>query len=221
MPPVNWTDNVVNEYRQLEKNIEEPIELILVQDGADNRINEHDINFLIENIPSFRFIQYNINKGKGYAIRQGVSHAIGDIIIYTDIDFPYTLQSIIAIYAALKSNQYDIAVGVKNKDYYSHVPRSRRIVSKYLKWLIGVFLSMPITDTQCGLKGFRNKVKPLFLITSINRYLFDLEFIRNSFKEKYRVIAIPIELKNKIHFRQLNYRILFPEIINFIKLLFK
>ena len=81
---------------------------------------------------------------------------------------------------------------------------------------------MPVTDTQCGLKGFKRAVAPLFLATTIDRYLFDLEFVRNCYKsKKFRVQAIPVELNENVHFRKMNFRILLPEMFNFIKLLFK
>jgi len=80
---------------------------------------------------------------------------------------------------------------------------------------------MPITDTQCGLKGFKKLVAPVFLSTTVNRYLFDLEFVRNCFiANKFRVKAIPVSLNENVHFRSMNYRILFSESVSFIKLLF-
>ena len=80
---------------------------------------------------------------------------------------------------------------------------------------------MPITDTQCGLKGFTRRAAPTFLSTTIDRYLFDLEFVYKCFQSKqYRVQAIPITLKENVRFRRMNYRILLPEMANFVRLLF-
>jgi hypothetical protein len=126
------------------------------------------------------------------------------------------------VFNALRSNECDVAVGVKNNDYYANVPFVRRLISRYLQGLIRSFLSMPITDTQCGLKGFKRSVVPLFLQTTIDRYLFDLEFIRNCFRsKKFKVKAIPVALNENVHFRTMNYRILLPEMINFARLIFK
>ena len=81
---------------------------------------------------------------------------------------------------------------------------------------------MPITDTQCGLKGFKSEVKPVFLATTINRYLFDLEFIRNAYNiGNYQICAIPITLNPGVHFRPMNYKVLLPEMFNFIKILLR
>jgi hypothetical protein len=62
----------------------------------------------------------------------------------------------------------------------------------------------------------------LFLQTTINRYLFDLEFIRNCYKGKtLRVKPVPVALNENVHFRKMDYRILLPEMLNFVKLIFK
>jgi len=219
-PPKKWAQNIVTQYRLLQEHMPETTELILVEDGDDS-VTEDDIALLKKHIAAFQFVAYDVNRGKGYAIRQGAAQATGDIIIYTDIDFPYTTESITSIYTALKNDECDVAAGVKNETYYKHVPFSRRVISKNFRRLIKLFLSIPITDTQCGLKGFQKKLRPLFLQTTIDRYLFDLEFIRNSYKRRYRIKAIPIEIKPEVTFRIINYRVLLPELLNFVKLLFQ
>ena len=221
-PPAGWEHTICDNYRSFVQVTGGGGELILVMDGDSEDTDPAAIAYLKANIPQINIISYAVNRGKGYAIRQGVAAAGGDVILYTDVDFPYTLQSLMAVHDALCNDECDVAVGVKNDDYYRHVPFLRRVISRYLRFIIQLFLSMPVTDTQCGLKGFRKTVSPLFLNTTIDRYLFDLEFIRNCFKsKKYRVKAIPVALKENIQFRSMNYRILLPEMLNFARLLFK
>lgn len=220
-PASGWEQIVCSNCKAFEENILDPVEFIIVMDGPSATITPDSLSYLRQNISGLKVVQYAENRGKGYAIRQGVAVAAGDIIMYTDIDFPYTQDSMQAIYKSLANHELDVAVGVKDDAYYGHVPPLRRVISRFLRMLIRLFLSMPITDTQCGLKGLNRRVAPLFLKTTIDRYLFDLEFIRNCFKAKtYRVKAIPITLNENIHFRSMNYRILFSESVNFIRLLF-
>lgn len=219
-PPENWASNIIQEYRSISALIKDEVEFILVEDGTNSRLDA-GIVLLKATLPEFVCVQYAINRGKGFAIRKGMENAGGEILIYTDIDFPYTTESFYKIYSALKNKECDLAVGVKNDTYYTNAPLSRRILSKGLRRMIRFFLSIPITDTQCGLKGFTREMKPLFLKTSIDRYLFDLEFIRMAHGLKHAIKPIQIELNKNVQFRNMNYRILFPEIINFIKLVFR
>jgi len=221
-PPQGWEQHVCAAYLSFCNRIGEAVELILVIDGPSATVTGTALSVLQQNIAALKLVKYEQNRGKGYALRQGVAAATGEMIMYTDIDFPYTTDSMYAINECLKNNESDVAIGVKNDAYYAHVPYLRRIISRFLRTLTGLFLSMPITDTQCGLKGFRSSVAPLFLQTHIDRYLFDLEFVHSCFKnKKYRVKAIPVVLNENVRFRKMNYSILFPEMINFIKLLFK
>lgn len=220
-PPQGWEINVWKQYQAFSQAINTQVALIIVLDGENEALKDN-ITYLQQQIPSLRLIAYPENQGKGYAIRQGVLKANNDLIIYTDIDFPYTIASMVDIYNHLAHKNVDVAVGVKDQAYYGQVPYLRKVISRFLRALIRLFLSLPITDTQCGLKGFKKKVSPIFLQTTINRYLFDLEFIRNCFGHKsLNIKAIPIALNEEIQFRKMNTNILLPELFNFTLLLFK
>ena len=221
-PPAGWEQTICSAYEAFCLRIKQQVELVVVMDGNSGQISGEAIAYIHEHIPGIKLIRYEQNRGKGYAIRQGVAVASGDIIIYTDIDFPYTADSMFSVYSKLQQNECDVAIGVKDAAYYGHVPFLRRIISRFLRFFIRLFLAMPITDTQCGLKGFKKSVAPIFLSTTIDRYLFDLEFVRNCFRNKaLRVAAIPVTLKENVQFRSMNYRILLSESVNFMRLLFR
>ena len=96
------------------------------------------------------------------------------------------------------------------------------MVSKILQRFIKIlFPSLPVSDTQCGLKGMNEKGKNIFLQTKINRYLFDLEFILYSSKNHLKIRAIPVELREGIVFGRMNYKILLHESKNLWNILRK
>lgn len=221
-PNKNWQDIIVSGITELRKNTHQEIELILVDDGNTDKTLFSNLDALKKISSNFRFISYETNMGKGYAVRKGVAAATGDYIIYTDINLPYTTQSILQILQKLEEG-YHIVIGIKDDNYYSHVPIARKLISRTLRQLIKLFLRLPTTDTQCGLKGFHKDVVPIFTSTTINRYLFDLEFIRESYKPEYKfkVLPLPVTLKENITFSKMNSTILVHESLNFIKLLFR
>lgn len=220
-PPTNWAQIVQDRFLEFCDRTNTAAELILVIDG-DATIEQKTLDGISKSIERTTVIRYAENRGKGYATRQGVAAAKGDIVIYTDIDFPYTTESMMGIYSLLHDNKCDIAAGIKNEDYYSHVPQVRRTISRFLQSLIKTFLSMPITDTQCGLKGFNGNGRNLFLRSVTDRYLFDLEFIYTAYHTpNLRVLPVPVALRENVHFRKMNYRILLPEAANFLRILLK
>jgi glycosyltransferase involved in cell wall biosynthesis len=222
-PANNWVNAIIESYHDLSKLLPQTaIKIILVNDGSTKQIAESDINQLQQHLVNFQYIHYQVNRGKGYALRKGVAAADAPICLYTDVDFPYTTNSIMALLQQLTSAQFDIAAGVKNKNYYKHVPPFRRFISKLLRACTGFVLRLKVADTQCGLKGFNEKGKELFLSTTIDRYLFDLEFIFLASKNKQVTITpVPIELNENVHFSSMRLGILFTEAKNFITIFFK
>lgn len=190
-------------------------ELIVVNDGSSKNFTEGEEVLLAAS--GIRHVTYTENKGKGYALRQGVETAKGEYIIYTDIDFPYTHQSFLKVYETLKAGN-NVVIGIRGEEYYTHLPKSRVYISKFLRSLIRFFLRIPTDDTQCGLKGFNQKGKEVFLKTTINRYLFDLEFVFLSAREKLKMKTVEVELRPEVVLSKMNWKILLQEFGNFLKI---
>ncbi len=222
-PIAGWSQKVIEQVKALEERlVGERLLLILVNDGSTKGVDQADISALASALQHFQYIDEKENRGKGYAIRKGMVMAPAPICLYTDIDFPYELDSIYAIYETLKKGQADIVIGIKNEQYYENVPAHRIRISRFLKWLTRTFLHLSITDTQCGLKGFNQKGKLILLETQINRYLFDLELVYLA--DRYSSIqmkSIPIQLRDGVSFSKVNWRILWQEGWNFMQILWK
>lgn len=214
-----WKENLVKNFLKA-RAIENSIELILVNDGSTKNVVAEEIKATLAFIPEIKLVSYPVNKGKGYALREGVKAASGSLIIYTDIDFPYTYESFRKIYESLEESA-DVAVGVRGEEYYRHLPAARIRISKILRWFIKKFLQIPTDDTQCGLKGFNLRNKEIFLQTSINRYLFDLEFVFLSSKNKLSIKTIEVELRPEVVLSKMNWKILLQEAGNFLKIFLK
>lgn len=222
-PANNWVNTIIDNYRQLEIVLPQTtIQIIVVNDGSVKQIPENEILMLKQSIPLFQYIFYPVNRGKGFALRKGVELTTAPITIYTDVDFPYTPKSIVQILNELVNNNFDIAAGTKDNNYYKHVPFFRRFISKLLRACTGYILKLKVADTQCGLKGFNEKGKQVFLKTTIDRYLFDLEFIFLASKNpELKIVPVPIQLNENVHFSSMRMGILFTEAKNFLKIFVK
>ena len=222
-PPRNWAEALTVAVHEIQGALgaETEISLILVNDGSQQGLDAQQIAWIHGQIATFSYIAYTPNRGKGHALRTGVRAAAGTHQIYTDIDFPYTTASLVAVYRALIAGA-DIAAGVRDAAYYQHVPTLRRFISKFLRWMLRTFLRIKISDTQCGLKGFGPRGKALFLQTGIDRFLFDLEFIfLASGIEALRLVPVDVQLRPGIEFSKARMGILIGESINFASIFWK
>ena len=195
------------------------VRMILVNDGSTANVTEASLNKLRNAVPNLHYVSYDHNQGKGEALRQGVQAANAPLMLFTDIDFPYTIPSMVAVYEALQGGA-DVALGYRNTAYYEKVPWFRKQLSKFLRFMLKRVLRLAITDTQCGLKGFNQRGREQFLRTSINRFLFDLEFVMlTSRQAEMETRPVQVALRDDVTFSKVNGRILLREAINFFGLL--
>ena len=218
-PLPGWEEIVIGRFQSLVKALPDvKIRLFIVNDGSLRLDEKHSAGLLREVIPDLQWISYTENRGKGYALRQGVKKSTADFVVYTDIDWPYTEESMIGVVRTLTADA-DAVIGKRDENYYTHLPPARRRISRMLRSFNARLLRLKVDDTQAGLKGFRNHVKDIFLSTTIDRYLFDLEFIYLiSAKKEIKVIGYPIALRPGITFSKMNRQILFQEARNFLKI---
>lgn len=219
-PNKNWEVELVHFYDFIK--IRYDVNFIIVNDGSFNGKQILDqINSLVKKDIPVHYITYDENKGKGYALREGILASESKYAIYTDIDFPFTNESILAIIESVVNENVDIALGNRNYDYYqNNISLFRKGLSKTFRFFIKNILGMKITDTQCGLKGLSISGKEKFLKTKITRYLFDFEFIYISAKEKSLSIKpIGVELKKNVVFSKMKIKILIQEFFNLIQIL--
>lgn len=222
-PPPAWAENVLASLERLRNYLPAAttVHLYIVNDGAEAGVSAADIELLREALPGrFTYLAYPLNQGKGHALRTGVAQTREPYCVFTDIDFPYQEHSVGALCQLLISSGADVVVGVRDDAYYAQVPPARRRVSRLLRKLTRNVLRLPVDDTQCGLKGFNAAGRALFLRTTTQRYLFDLEMLFLAARDaRLRVLPLPVELKPDIVFSRLNPRILFTEGFNFLRIL--
>lgn len=212
-PPKGWAKQCLQHKELLEQKLGEAVELVIVNDGSDPSIEFPEIE------GKAKVIHLPKNTGKGAALRAGFSQTEAPFTVFTDADFPYTIDSIAAVVSSLK-NGADVALGYRQQDYYASVPWFRKGLSEAFRWVLKDVLNFPITDTQCGLKGMSAKGKEVFLHTKINRFLVDMEFIQLASRDQQlKVEPVVVRLRENIEFSSMGVAVLLPELINFFRIL--
>lgn len=171
-------------------------EVIIVDDGSgDNGGTKRvaDLNGAI-------YLGYDVNRGKGGAVRFGMQHAKGSICVFTDSDIPFDTKGIELILHYLEELEYHLAIGdrgLAESDYFGRISGKRRFGSGFFTFLVGRFVTTGFSDTQCGLKGFKREVaKDLFSVSRINGFAFDVELVYIALKRNYDIKKIPVILRS-------------------------
>ena len=179
--------------RFLLANLNNQFEIILVDDGSTDKTGlvANNLNF-----PELRVFAYAKNKGKGYALKYGLKHAKGTIVIMMDIDLPGQLDLNVisaAVYDILSGN--DIVIGsrygrdskIKRKAYRLFISRL------YLRMVSRLFPQLKISDTDMGFKAFKSSVlKKLNNQIKEEGWSWDLEMLLLAREYGYSIKELPV-----------------------------
>ena len=191
----------------------EDYEILFVNDGSRDNCAE-----IVKNYPdpAVRLCSYEENRGKGHAIRTGVSEARGDVIFFTDCDLAYGCDVIKTFYDALSAEGApDVAVGSRSKhpEGYAGYSFLRKIVSKAYLSVLRIFGGLSLSDSQCGCKGFRKEpAKKIFSHCEVDRFAFDFEaiLIGQHFGMNFGEIPVKVERhgKSSVHILRDTFKML-------------
>ncbi len=148
-------------------------ELILVNDGStDNSLQS--VRNSLKNDSKVKIISYEANHGRGYALRTGIDHAQGDIIITTEIDLSWGSDIVTKIVSKFEETpKLDMVIASPNLKGggYKNVPLKRVLLSKIGNHLIRLLFTRQITMNTGMTRGYRRGV-----IQSLNTFEKGKEF---------------------------------------------
>ena len=194
--------------------------LLIVNDGSTN-LNEQQIKQVLGINGKLKYYAYPLNKGKGYALRYGVSKIESDYYIYTDWDFPFGCNIIHSIFTKLRTTHNTLVIGKREKSYFVQLPYKRRFFSSVLRNINYWATGFKVVDTQAGIKGFNRSARELFLSTQTNGFLFELEFIQKCIRKNLQFCLDKIQLRPGIHFSNFGLSMVAKESLDLLKILVK
>jgi dolichyl-phosphate beta-glucosyltransferase len=178
---------VYNEAKRIPRNIDkicqfflhtgQPVEIIFVNDGSTDQtaavLAEYGSTY------AFKTINYDRNRGKGYAIRRGVLAAQGNWIVFFDIDLATPLQEFNHLVEVSAPDDH-IIIGSRR------LPASRinkkeskmRVLLGHGFTKLSNLLVPGVLDFTCGFKCFSKAAASIiFPRAKIDRWGFDTELL--------------------------------------------
>lgn len=134
------------------------------------------------------------NRGKGAAVRAGMSAVTSDLALMYDADGAAPITEVRKLLQVM-DEATDIVIGsrVINRETSLVTMRwYRRVIGRVYHFL-GSALVPGIQDTACGCKLFRSDVaKQLFAEQRIDRFAFDIEILALALRHGYVIKEIPL-----------------------------
>jgi dolichyl-phosphate beta-glucosyltransferase len=170
-------------------------ELLVVDDGSRDRTAEA-VRAALSGEPRARVLAYTPNRGKGYAIRQGVQASRGDSVLFLDADLSTPIEEVPHALALLA--QADIVIGSRDlpsSNVKQPQPLFRRLASEIFRWARNLALGLwRFADTQCGFKAYRGPLaRQLFALAQVDRFMFDVEILYLADRAGLRIVEMPVQ----------------------------
>lgn len=182
----------------LEFNLQEK-EVIVVNDGStDSTKKILDDSF--SNRKDLIIISKDKNRGKGFAVREGINASTGDIILIQDADTEYD------------PNDFKILLDPINKGYAEVVYGSRfigsnphrvmyfanRIANSFITFFSNLLTNLNLTDMETGYKVFNKELLNNFELKE-NDFGFEPELTMKLAKTKCRFYEVGISYKGRTY----------------------
>jgi dolichol-phosphate hexosyltransferase len=173
-------------------------EIIVVDDGSSDGTVEAGRKCVNDKVKVFR---HDVNRGKVAALRTGVSHASGDIIIFTDADYTYPAKFVPDLIREIEKGA-DLVLGARLQSR-SNIPAFNSLGNAIFSVLATYISCMSIKDSQTGLRAFR---KEMFDKLDVNAkgLEFETKMTVRAAKLGYKIVEIPIDYRVRVGKSKLN-----------------
>ena len=170
-------------------------EMIVVNDGSKDN-TEVEIRRASETVKNIVPAGYQMNRGKGGAIKEGVKCATGDYIAFLDADMDLSPMHLKDFLAKMEETSATAVIGSKmHKDSKVNYPLPRKIMSLGYFLLLKMLFRLNIKDTQTGVKLFEaDALKKVMRQVSTDGFAYDIEIFALICASGGTIVEMPIEL---------------------------
>lgn len=169
-------------------------EIAVVNDGSKDSTADIVREFSIQD-KRVVLLQYGENRGKGYAVRYGMTHVHGEVRVFMDADNSTSIDHVEKFFPFLKEG-YGVVIGsrdVAGASISVHQPKWKELLGDLGNIWIQMWAVPGVKDTQAGFKMFTKQAsEDVFPYLTIDRWGFDVEALAVARMKGHRISEQPI-----------------------------
>jgi glycosyltransferase involved in cell wall biosynthesis len=205
-PCVSVVMPVFNEITTLDRIVREvlaqrPVQQLVVVDDASSDGSGEALEKLARSDVRICLCRHAINQGKGAALRTGIAHATGDIVIIQDADLEYDPAEYFLLTAPILTGKADVVYGSRfigghgahRVLYFWHY-----VGNKFLTLCSNMASDLNLTDMETCYKAFRCEVIQKVRIRE-DRFGFEPEITAKLAKANLRIYEVGISYSGRTY----------------------
>ncbi len=169
-----------------------PAEVLVVDDGSRDHTSE-----VTEQHPGapevlVQAVRLPVNRGKGAAVRAGMTAARGSFILISDADLATPIEEV----EALRAADVEVAVGsrgVRRELIVRHQPLAREGMGRVFNLILRLLGLTSLKDTQCGFKLIDGALgRQVAAHMRLDGFAFDVELLSRASRLGARIREVPV-----------------------------
>jgi len=188
--PVYNERNTVAEAVRRSRTAEIPLEreIVVVDDGSDDGTRQI-LSQLQDS--TVRLVSHPANRGKGAAIRTGLSHVTGDLVLIQDADLEYDPDDWPKLLAPVLKGKARVVYGSRFTGERRNMMFWHWVGNRFLSLVTNLLYNTTLSDMETCYKLFDRRVLRGLTIDS-DRFDFEPEITAKVLRRGFRIYEVPI-----------------------------
>lgn len=179
--------NIVNQINKVMDQLDSDHEIIVIDDGSTDNTAEN------ARATGAKVIQHPYNIGNGAAVKTGIRHARGSILITIDGDGQHDPNDILKLVNRI--GPYDMVVGSRNSE--SHTSAHRDVANMVFNSLATYISGRKIEDLTSGFRAVKTHIARQFLYLLPNKFSYPSTITLSVVRAGYSLGYEPIKFARR------------------------
>lgn len=218
IPVYNEQDTILKVVKKV-KSVNVDKEIIIVDDASTDETPTRLA--LLQDDPTIKIFTHAQNKGRGTAIRTGLDHAQGEIIIFQDADLELDPSNYPKLIAPILEGETEVVFGSRflGKGFVQGMGISYYIGNVVLAELTDIlFRDANLTDVLTMFQVMKTEILKALQIKTM-RWEFPIEIMSKLLRKGYSILEVPVDYvpRTRKAGKKISWKAFFPCLFTLIK----
>ncbi|HEU5309749.1 MAG TPA: glycosyltransferase family 2 protein [Acidimicrobiia bacterium] len=182
----NTVVEIIRRMRQVELPLD--LEIVVVDDGSTDGTRA-----VLRQLgdSTVRVLTHDVNRGKGAAIRTGLAHVTGDLVLVQDADLEYDPEDWPKLLAPIQSGKAQVVYGSRFTGERRNMLFLHWVGNRFLSLVTNVLYNTTLSDMQTCYKLFDRSLLDGITLRA-ERFEFEPEITAKILRRGIRIYEVPI-----------------------------